>query len=224
MLPRQVPEAGFRIGAAIALLALLTAGGSSRAVAGTSESFVQSLPPNDRLLVLPTRAGPFRYLNGWKSGEGVRTDYRSAVSAFGQPSSRKEEWLPAEWFPESYGDNPKSAGYCHVTWAEAGITVSFFSWSGYWPPLEEDTGGVRTIDPCEATEVATGVLTAIRLFGPGWRNRTGYRVGAPPPAGRPQLVRNSFQTPDGLTTVGMWASLDAQSRVRALNAKILGWP
>lgn len=60
-------------------------------MAGALAGGGQALPRNDHLLVLPLRAGPFRYLDGWRTGKPIA--YQQAVAAFGLPSRRQESML-----------------------------------------------------------------------------------------------------------------------------------
>ena len=65
-------------------------------------------PPNDYLLVLGHRAGPYRYLDSFERGKPRA--YAAALTAFGEPSRFRA-----------------NANFCRVTWARAGITVGFAS-------------------------------------------------------------------------------------------------
>jgi hypothetical protein len=66
------------------------------------------IPPNDRLVVLDQRAGPYRYLDAFKPGH--KHAYEAALAALGSPSSFKVV-----------------SNLCRVTWRGAGLTVGFAS-------------------------------------------------------------------------------------------------
>jgi hypothetical protein len=63
-------------------------------------------PPNDHLLVLGKRVGPFHY----HTGSADLSDYAAARMAFGRPTSLRVD-----------------ANLCRVTWRAAGITIGFAS-------------------------------------------------------------------------------------------------
>jgi hypothetical protein len=82
----------------LALVAALTVAAGAAAAAA----------PNDFLLVLDQRAGPYRYGETSTFARGGARPYAAAVAAFGTPTSFR-----------------RSGNVCRVTWAAPGITVAF---------------------------------------------------------------------------------------------------
>ena len=208
----------------MALICLGFIGSSSAAnsaTAGAPSTTGQELPVNDRLLILNLRAGPFRYLDGWKrSGwKGRRIEYRYALAAFGRPT-RMERWWMSEGLPPAY-EGTETAGWCDVTWAGAGITVQFFSWSGRWPPDYEATVAPPDIDICARASLERGVLTRIVVFGPGWHNQTGFRIREPRPPRRPYSVSTNVKIPGGQVWVDRSAlDTDEERRLKSITVSV----
>jgi hypothetical protein len=101
--------------AAGSLLASAVPSSAASSDAAVARSAVRSLsdtasvsPPNDYLLVLDRRAGPYWYLNGFKKGQP--NAYSLAVTAFGEPTRLRVR-----------------GNVCRVTWAGSGIRVGFAS-------------------------------------------------------------------------------------------------
>ena len=69
---------------------------------------VAGAAPNDNLLVLDHRAGPYSYLNSFKRGRPGA--YEAAVAAFGKATRFRA-----------------SGNLCHITWRNAGVTVGIAS-------------------------------------------------------------------------------------------------
>jgi hypothetical protein len=65
-------------------------------------------PPNDFLLVLGHRAGPYRHLDTLKKGQPDA--YEAALAAFGEPARLRA-----------------NANLCRVTWSDVGVTIGFAS-------------------------------------------------------------------------------------------------
>jgi hypothetical protein len=65
-------------------------------------------PANDYLLILDSRAGPYRYWDSFKKGKPDA--YSAALAAFGTPSRFRAE-----------------GNLCRVTWRSVGITIGFAS-------------------------------------------------------------------------------------------------
>lgn len=98
--------------------------------------------PNDRLLVVDQRAGPYRYLESTTGN--CCTAYADAVKSFGDPTHVRRE-----------------ARSCLVTWRLSGLKVVF--------------AGVR--GACTATALRKASWFGLRLFGRGWHDEEGLRVG-----------------------------------------------
>ncbi len=98
--------------------------------------------PNDRLLVVDQRAGPYRYLESAR--RACCTAYPDAVKAFDEPTYIRRE-----------------ARSCLVTWRLSGLKVVF--------------AGVR--GPCTAATLRKSSWFGLRLFGRGWHNVAGLRIG-----------------------------------------------
>jgi hypothetical protein len=86
----------------------LILGGVSVALAASAAA--AGVSPNDRLLILDHRAGPYEYLAGFSSKPNHRSAYEIALAALGEPTRFKT-----------------SGNLCRVTWASAGLTVGFAS-------------------------------------------------------------------------------------------------
>jgi hypothetical protein len=98
--------------------------------------------PNDRLLVVDQRAGPYRFLES--AARPCCTAYSDAVKAFGEPTHIRRE-----------------ARTCLVTWRLSGLKVVY--------------AGVR--GACTATSLRRASWFGLRLFGRGWHNVKGLRIG-----------------------------------------------
>lgn len=98
--------------------------------------------PNDRLLVVDQRAGPYRYLES--ATRACCTAYADAVRSFGNPTHIRRE-----------------ARTCLVTWRLSGLKVVF--------------AGVR--GACGEASLRKASWSGLRLFGRGWRNEAGLRIG-----------------------------------------------
>jgi hypothetical protein len=188
------------------------------AVSSSQRASSTALPRNDYLLILNRRAGPFRYVDTLR--EGMPQAYPAAVRAFGQPTK-----LETEFLDERILYQEQTAGFCHVTWGKAGITVSLFAFSGWWPQGEDDEPTPK-IQPCAAKPLATADFIALSLFGPQWHNRTGIRVGRPLPPGVRAGPRQNVPSSrwGGKAMLALSVSLDRDGRVRAMRVEILGVP
>ena len=98
--------------------------------------------PNDRLLVLDQRAGPYRYLES--STKDCCTAYTDALAAFGAPTHIRRD-----------------ARTCLVTWRLSGVKVVFAG-----APKGCTTGSLRKAS-----------WYGLRLFGRGWHDEAGLRIG-----------------------------------------------
>lgn len=176
-----------------ALLLLAIAG----LVLAAASSAAGALPRNDYLFVLRHRAGPFHYVATFRKGNPQ--SYPAAVAAFGRPTTFKTEFLGGDWTYQ-----PHTAGYCSVTWAGPGVTLKLFSFSGWWPPGEDDPPA-PPIEPCSQSALATADFFQLSLFGARWHTATGVRIGGPRP--RRCLARN-YEVPSSRAWGGESVSLD----------------
>ena len=187
----------------------------STAAAGGVASPTGGAPKNDYLLVLRHRAGPFHYVDSFQERRAF--PYVMAVQAFGQPTRSTTEFY----------DDGHTAGYCNLTWVGPGVTLRLFSFSGWWPPQPDDASAHR-IQPCSQLELAHADFMKLRLFGTGWQNTTGLRIGALPPRHR-CVARNV-----GVRSSRAWGGAgrlyldlcheDIDGRVAAITVSVAGSP
>jgi len=192
----------------IGLLLGVTSGSAARA------------PQSDYLLVFPQRAGPYRFADSFQ--EGKPHAYQAAVGAFGKPTElRGKVW---EGWPEDLGGK---AGECVISWANAGVRVRLVSVSG------RGQDRMARFQPCSGSALAQADFDSVRLFGPKWRNRTGARIGAPPPprSGRPGIgIRvnvpaggwTDYGAPWGKSvTLAEWAEVDSSGSVTSIDVALV---
>lgn len=130
-----------RVGiASLLLLVLAVLAGS-----GASASLSMATGESDYTLVLRHRAGPYLYGRTLREGDA----YKSAVAAFGRPSS--------------IGKDTPESNVCTARWEDIGIDIGFAWASG----------------PCRRTNLNRATWSGMRLFGIRWRTARGLRVGDP---------------------------------------------
>lgn len=166
--------------------------------AGLLAGSAAAAEPNDRLLLLGERAGPYRYLASVT--RECCTAYSDAVRAFGKPTHIRRD-----------------ANTCLVTWGLSGLKVVF--------------AGARRA--CTTATLRRTSWFGLRLFGRGWHDGNGLRIGQPLarvralyPASRwarrggpnrqPWLVLKR-RTVNGLRFVALAAQFDPRGRLAAIH-------